>query len=74
MIVFVLFLHLLFSGARPWLQEHLLWRNGAERHKPSSGADGNIKKLPEKDTGHLKDVTGMKVEYLQSRSSTVSEK
>lgn len=37
-VIFFLLLPLV-SGARHWLQEHLLWRNGAECHKTSSSAE-----------------------------------
>lgn len=43
-IFFLLLLPLIF-GARHRLHEHLLWRNGAECHKASSGAEGTQKEV-----------------------------
>lgn len=50
MVVVVLLL--LFPGARQRLQEHLLWRDGAERHKASSGAEGTHKHSGRATTTH----------------------
>ena len=43
MVVVVVLLLLLIPRVRQWLQEHLLGRDGAERHKASSGAEGTHK-------------------------------
>ena len=81
-VVGLLLLLLLLPGTGQRLQEHLLGGDRAERHKTSSGA-GRTQRLRETAADTYKhifistnqqSVKGVKCEYLQSGSGSMSEK